>query len=561
MRRHAGRRLFPAVVWVVLTWMCVAVASPAQEQISSTQQVYSLHGTVVNALTGRPVARALVQSSDQRMATLTDSQGRFSLEAHMGPPQTLQGPRVYSSEAGFSTGLFLIARKPGFLADRNAVKPVALDEGTSSRDIELKLMPSSSIEGHVSVAGSDSPHNVRVMLITRQVVEGYPMWMTGEQQRTNSRGEFRFPNLSPGVYSLVAVVWQGDQDEPPPLPNMIRQEYAPLYFGDVHDADSATRIHVHHGETVQADFHMERVNYYPVTIPVAQASGNVAVSVMEKVQTGGYLLDYNARAHAIEGFLPAGSYDVLINSFGATPSVAKFSVHVDGAEVHTAPVTLQHQAVIPVRVRKEFTEKDHVEDAGESDQPQSGRRFRRLFGVGISLFADGTNTSLSAHLVDGQMVLDDVVPGVYHVEAASSETYAVSIAAGGVDLMRNPLIIGEGSVPEAIDVVLRNDTATITGTVSGLDDAIAAYVLFLPIDGPARYSGAFVSGDGKFNAHGLAPGSYRVLAVREMEPRIAYRDEATMHRLEGKGATVTVSGGQSAQVDVPVLDSSELDLP
>jgi hypothetical protein len=50
-----------------------------QAQGSATDTVYPLRGTVVDGTTGKPLERALVASVDRRLATLTDSEGRFSV--------------------------------------------------------------------------------------------------------------------------------------------------------------------------------------------------------------------------------------------------------------------------------------------------------------------------------------------------------------------------------------------------------------------------------------------------------------------------------------------------
>jgi hypothetical protein len=64
----------------------------------------------VNSLTREPIGRALVYTTDERFATLTDDHGRFELSIP-GKPQV---PEVRWMVNG---GPILQARKPGYQAD------------------------------------------------------------------------------------------------------------------------------------------------------------------------------------------------------------------------------------------------------------------------------------------------------------------------------------------------------------------------------------------------------------------------------------------------------------
>ena len=67
---------------VILAVILAAAGPVLQGQVSGqgpqdTPQPTTLRGTVVNAVTLAPIGRALVYSSDNRFATLTDGEGRF----------------------------------------------------------------------------------------------------------------------------------------------------------------------------------------------------------------------------------------------------------------------------------------------------------------------------------------------------------------------------------------------------------------------------------------------------------------------------------------------------
>src|ERR1700761_2832282 len=89
-RRPMGRRLRVTAVLSTLAWFWAGASAqgPAPGVPATADTVYHLHGVVLNAITGEPVARALVQSTDGRFGTLTDSEGRFAadLTAFAQPP-------------------------------------------------------------------------------------------------------------------------------------------------------------------------------------------------------------------------------------------------------------------------------------------------------------------------------------------------------------------------------------------------------------------------------------------------------------------------------------------
>ncbi|HEY4356996.1 MAG TPA: hypothetical protein VGN16_14700 [Acidobacteriaceae bacterium] len=573
MRRHAVRDFHRSAFRVGLTWLCLFGPALAQEQASAGDTVYHLHGVVLNAVTGQPIARALVQTQDRRLATMTDSEGKFAVDIFVPPPAKAQEQSAfvgygygYGLGFGASVNIFLVARKPGYIEPRIMGQPIPLNDALSSTNIELKLQPAAAIEGQISVRGADVPRNIGVMLMAHVMSDGSLVWTMRGQQVTNSRGEFRFSSLQPGEYTLMTMEWHDEQAGPRPPPGVVSEQYQPLFLGDVSDAAAATKLQLHSGRTTRVEFHLEPAPFYPVTIPVANPPGSVNAQVLNNGMFAGYQFRYDSRLQTVEASLPRGTYDVLISSFGQPNLVAELPVHVEGAPVRLAPVTLSPVVNIPVQVRTEFT---------NDDQQQAGQGMRRgpsFSGaprtppVNIYLRSDSGMSGGSAGMrqPDGSVVLQNVMPGTFHVVAQVYNAYIASMTSGGVDLTQRPLVVASGSSPEPIEIVLRNDMASLTGTVSGLGESSSrpeAVVMFIPTDASGRFQQTYVRRDDKFAMNNLAPGSYRVLAFRDIRSQLAYRDEATMRRFEGKGATVTVAAGQSAQADVAVLDSPEVDEP
>ena len=61
------------------------------------------------------------------------------------------------------------------------------------------------------------------------------------------------------------------------------------------------------------------------------------------------------------------------------------------------------------------------------------------------------------------LVLHNVRPGKYRVEAETRIGYAAEITAGGKDLLHQPLVIGQDSSNPPIEITLKDDGAEVGG--------------------------------------------------------------------------------------------------
>jgi hypothetical protein len=123
----------------------------ASAQIQSPDnQANLIRGTVVNSITHEPIGRALVHSTDDKFATLTDGEGHFEFtlakaETNSENGFSLEGQAnlSLSAQVGSST-LRLLARKPGFLDDPSNRDEV---EAAPGSEVTLSLIPEALIRG------------------------------------------------------------------------------------------------------------------------------------------------------------------------------------------------------------------------------------------------------------------------------------------------------------------------------------------------------------------------------------------------------------------------------
>jgi hypothetical protein len=539
---------------------CLASSMPAQEQSSSDDTVYNLHGVVLNGVTGKPIDRALVYSMDQRLATMTNGEGKFAISVRV-PQKTPGDPKANSQR---NVRLSIAARKPTYVPD-NIGKEVMLDDSINSTDYELKLMPGASVEGHVVPDGALPRQGIQMILMSRMASSGEFVWRASGAQMTDKQGSYHFGGLRPGTY-MVEMPGFPDSSDMPPLPGKTTQQFPTTYFGDSLDMESATRIHLHYGDAVQADLHVRRVTGYPVVIPVAASVGGLVVRATGKDQFGSTRFTYHADEAAYEGSLPNGSYNLLISN-GPQNSTAEVTVHVEGGPVRTAPLTLVPSAVATARVQTQFTKISQqnnnaiTRNVGAQNVAQAQQRAPLVQVTFVS--SENGGGSFGSALPEGESPLNALNPGKYTLEMRAMRGYVASATLGSTDLTQNPLVVAPGGKRDPIEIILRDDMATVSGKVNagGAELPSAISVEFIPLDATARISQT-VFRDANFTNPRLAPGTYRVLAFAytpSTTSQIAYRDAETLRKLEGKGVTVSVGPDETKQIEVPLLDASILE--
>ncbi|MGH9521591.1 MAG: hypothetical protein ACRD3E_03550, partial [Terriglobales bacterium] len=133
--------------------------------------------------------------------------------------------------------------------------------------------------------------------------------------------------------------------------------------------------------------------------------------------------------------------------------------------------------------------------------------------------------------------------------------YVKSAMYGNTDLLHDDLVISSGGDQQPIEVVLRDDAASLAGTT---DCGNTQCWVLLIADGNAAVPPRqlFVSPLGTFQASGLPPGSYHVYAFDRVDG-IEYANPEAMKAYGGAAETVTLSAGQKAQTSVTMTKAVE----
>jgi hypothetical protein len=543
--------------------------SPASAQsLESSEDQGTIRGTVVNAVTHEPIPRALVHSGDDRFAMLTDGDGQFEFtlpksadtDTLPGSPTVMVGPGQARSGGG-GMRLWLSARKPGFPEYGQAGNQVRASPGNA---VTIALTPEALIKGRVTLSTGDPAGALTVQIYSRQVRDGHLRWNQAGMAQTNSNGEFRFAELTPGTYKLFSREYM-DNDPTTRIPGAPLYGFPPVYFPSALDFSDAGTIELTAGQTVEADLSLTRQPYFRVKIPVANADlspgMNVDVSPQGK-HSPGYSLGYNSGTDSIEGYLPNGNYLVEASTYGQNSATGVVNLQVGGVSVEGQPIRLVQNSSITFKVKKEL---DHADQEHCFSEHPGGCRLQANFFPRLEPaddFESQSGMALPADSGDGtSVVVGNVRPGRYWLRFNTPLGYVSSAAAGATDLLREPLVVSSGAnIP--VDVTLRDDFAVLEGKVTGIPaqqpkegfSQPSAWIYCVPLpDSAGTFAAWSQSSDGKIGSIQVAPGTYRVLAFATQQPDLPYRDPEAMRAYESKGQVIHLSPGEKTSVELSLI--------
>src|SRR5581483_4380563 len=352
-QNKAKRLRLLSLITSLCSFALVSAVSVYAQNSSSDSSKATISGTVINAITRAPIARALVSSPDSRYAMLTDSAGRFEFEMDGETP----GPSIPAAGIGgnatypSTVQTWLTARKPGYLSDgESGALAVAGQEAT------IALTPEALIVGRISFSTPETTSTVTVQLFARQVQDGLPRWTQQASATTNTAGEFRFADLHAGSFRL-STTESLDNDPGAMISRSQVYGFPPVYYPNATDFSTAGTIEVSPGQTVQADLALLRQPYYQVRIPVnGDMSGGINVVVSPQGHRGpGYSLGPNIAEHRIEGLLPNGTYVVDAISYGENSASGTANLRVAGGPAEGTTLTMVPNSGIVLNVKEEFS--------------------------------------------------------------------------------------------------------------------------------------------------------------------------------------------------------------
>jgi hypothetical protein len=536
-----------------LLWVLLGSASAGRSQaisIGGAQPTFpppsrTISGIVINSVTGRPIARALVQAGQHAM--LTDGEGRFE----------------FRDVADNSVS----ANKPGYFADDTAW----IRGGSSASDrpdpLEIKLVPEAILSGHVTDPSGAPLEGVSVMLRTLTVSNGLKHWEQRGGTTTNAEGEFRIAELQAGEYAIQTAL---KLDGPPE--GDAAAGYAPADY-PVLGTNGAGALQVHAGDQLEAEISTRLEKLYPVSGVVNGLSENTFPSLSVRTAGG---VEINPALQTQTGMfrmlLPSGTFEMraianelprLVRSgergtINRMPQqfMAQQSVTVAEGPVSGLRMTLEPIAAVPVKVALEKTTKPQATDANPLQFNFSllsagadGAMTYRAEGMDPTHPAQGLQTG-------DPLVIRNLPPGQYVLQGGGQPPwYIASAVCGGTDLTREPFAIAGSAAGCAMRVVLRDDAASLEIQVSdGAEGRTTpAYVHVVPLNNLTRDEQMLPTGtDGKLSLEGVAPGQYLLVAT-PAATQLAFRDAESLRRYETEGKRIDLSPGEKTEIRLDVI--------
>lgn len=315
--------------------------------------------------------------------------------------------------------------------------------------------------------------------------------------------------------------------------------FPPTFYPDAPDLSSAQGFELKPGQELPLDLTLSsgpafRVSGIvtggplPASVICQDDQGQPVSFGMVDSRTGKFLLPK----------VPRGSW--MLHAF-SQPSQqdgapeALLPIQVSSSNIQGLVLQLQPLPTIPVHIQ---------------DRPSGQGLIVRLTPV------NGTNQNrrLDAHPAPGDppgsLSLHGVPPGNYKVSARMLDNSACvgSVMSASSDFIHGELTVTAGSSPPPIEITLRNDCATISGTVHSSSEGDITGSVILLGDAPSPLTAALAA-DGKFSFSNVTPGAYRLLAFNDISD-LEYANPEALRDFIGQSLTAGPNEKATVQLDL-----------
>ena len=528
---------------------------------------------MVNAVTGQPVPRALVQIiSAPLTAMLSGSEGEFSF--NNVPPGQLA---ILVTKPGFIS--------PGYNTLNGSLVQHTVHVGPDMGKVVLKLMPEAVIYGQVTGTDGEPVEGVTIEVLgshrsykQRSLTTFYRTNYGGvlPMMQTDDEGNYRIASLPPGTYYLAVKsgnvsrrIRAAQARTVLPFSAEGRDYPALVFYPGVTDFDAAIPIQVSGGQRFAADFSLKKVPTFKISgifrgasewkqlnppMIINQSDDPLFTADEFDPETGSFLFKA----------VPAGTYSVRL---GGMNQSGQYSASYLKLTV-TGPLTglkfvLGRSLDIPVIVHKEFSRPlmtSHCTFSGPDGQKHESD-CSDYPAVAIELLAADSHRNMGQsgfepHADPDDIKLRGVMPGKYWVRARGQfGGYVQSLQSGSVDLLRDPLVVPDEGGITPIEVTLGDDLSRIKLRVRADSQAKSGWAVLVP-DAAGRDPVVVDVNASADREYAVPPGKYRVFAFESMDG-IDPSDPESLELYADKATPITVSGNSNTIISLDVLRTGE----
>jgi hypothetical protein len=504
----------------------------------------TLRGQVVSSAGGAPVRGALVQlTGEAPQSAMTAADGTFAI-------------------ANLKPGEFTVrVKKPGYFTpdqlDPSLASPVSLHLDANTGPILVKLIPEGVVSGRILDESGEPVEGMQVRLQAEKNSMGPgPVSRSGlPDAQSNEIGEFRIAGIQPGSYLLITTARAEQTSEFVEQVESVRQnrrDYPVTYYPGTINRSQAARVHVKAGSAQRLDIRVAKQPFYRIAgrvNAVATPEGIVVVLVslasrrpfgvirgttdgtfvFPDVSPGEYLLwavtDPNGDSDEENVHLGLRYLNVTGNVTGLAVPMAKVANTEVDLHWELSHGTHGEAPTVGESLPIYFARVDSPVDLLQMLRVRSPEDEH---GVSHSFFE----------------------PGTYRLRVRpEAKEYVARATSGGTDLLREDLVVGAGSMPAPIEIVLRDDGAAIKGHVAGSASNEEGRVYAVPAERPTQAVSTSVASDGSFHLGNLPPGRYSIVALLNAET-LDLGDAQSVTRAERMGESTDLQADATSTLQL-----------
>lgn len=493
-------------------------------------------GTVVNALTGEPIPRAMVSLPGANVGAATDAEGKWSVTN-----ATCGNTFAQAQKEGFAPA----TQTRALAASRQGM--IQLVSGSPVNDVKLLLMPSGSISGSVRDTDGEPVAPAQVRLMRVNVQAGRRVLSNQGLTSTDLDGNFRI-NLTPGRY----VVCADSSRITYPVGGGEAMVYREACFPGPVESGLSNAMLVEAGQEVRTAFTLTATRGVRVRGSISGAPAppdgpsRATLANVQLLRLGGgggkggrVMRDGTFEFDSVQ----PGSY-ILRATFpgegqpGAAPS-AQVKIEVGDRDLDNIVLAYEAPGTIAGSVRYELS--------------QTGPSAGTKPPVNVQLMQGAPGTVFFGPIPQAQWDADHmnftfpgVAPGEYRLNANVNGPgiYVKSGTLHGQDVVNRAFAVDGSAGP--IDIVVSDDTGSLDAMVNDADgEPAASSILLLSASGQHRILSS--GDDGHGSAKNVPAGDYLAWAFDNINS-VPYEEEEWLAQNTGTAEKVTVTAAGSASV-------------
>ncbi len=543
----------------------LALALPlAAQTIPEDPPPAIVEGSVINIQNSRTVPRATVTllhlkgtgSKSQR----ADGSGHFMFKN--------VEPGIYR----------LMAERQGFFSDERKREYQPLFEvaaGDHVRNMPVRLMPAAVVSGEVLDEYSEPVQDVEIRLLAVQMRLGQMSLRVAGKAMTDDRGEYRIAGLHPGKYYVVveykskalttlnsivetvnALQKTTDKQgkplkvEMPGVPDPA-YTYSSLFFPSTSDFLQAQSLKLGPGDETAANFLL-------ISAPVVSIRGKVLNGMTGRPVVSASVAAFWTPYMEGDGIpAQASKHDGSFEVRGLAPGIytvragfTEDSVNYAGEE--TVVVGDQGAQNVQIAALPDFAGAGHITFV---DAKNAIRRVLVEFAGEGAMPRVRANANYPEYKFDAQLRPDRRYRAA--VRNLPEDYYVKSLAVSGHEVPPDNVVVS--GTRGNIEIVLSPAGARIEGTLFGANDEPTRGSILLvpdiPEPGPPDlFRRTSADSKGAFTLRGVAPGSYRLLALESINLDSEINDPDFQRTIGNRGQLLTVEESGRYTVSIKLAD-------